>query len=262
MFGSETCGDFTDYQFQDITITGADKSGLGMVSMDGANICDVHYRDITMTGVHSPIMEKIGTRKRCGNSPGVGHISGITYDNITATGTSPSFSPTLWGESGSNRITGVTFTNVHLTVPGGNGTMSTRVPSNNATDYNPNSIGTRPAYGWYLHNADNVTFTDSSVRVRARTTAGRRSSPTPAATSRSPLHRRSGAARARTTWASSRSRGYCVTNSKTTTGAALRINGSGSTQSCGAHETGAGTARVTVGAAHRAAHLDHLEGPA
>ncbi|WP_208782427.1 glycosyl hydrolase family 28 protein [Streptomyces griseorubiginosus] len=163
MFGSETCGDFSDYQFENIRIDGADKSGLGMVSMDGSKISDVHYRDITMTNVHSPIMQKIGTRKRCGNSPGVGSISNVTYDNITATGNSPSFSPTLWGESG-HRINGVTFTDVNITVPGGNGTMSTGVPSNDSTDYNPKSIGTRPAYGWYLHNADNVQFTDSSVK--------------------------------------------------------------------------------------------------
>jgi polygalacturonase len=163
MFGSETCGDFTDYNFQRITITGADKSGLGMVSMDGANISDVHYRDITMTGVRSPIMQKIGTRKRCGNSPGVGHISNITYDNITATGASPSFSPTIWGESGGNRISDVHFTNVHITVPGGNATMGTGVPSNDPNNYNPNSIGTRPAYGWYVHNAHDVTWTNSSV---------------------------------------------------------------------------------------------------
>jgi hypothetical protein len=167
MFGSETCGDFTDYNFQGITITGADKSGLGIVSMDGANITDVHYRDITMTGVRSPIMQKIGTRRRCGNSPGVGHISNITYDNVTATGASPSFSPTLWGESGGNRISDVTFNNVNLTVPGGNGTMSTGVPSNDPTNYNPNSIGTRPAYGWYIHNANNITFTNSSVQFAA-----------------------------------------------------------------------------------------------
>ncbi len=166
MFGSETCGDFSDYQFQKIRIEGADKSGLGMVSMDGAKISDVHYRDITMTGVHSPIMEKIGTRKRCGDSPGVGSISDVTYDNVTATGNSPSFSPTLWGESG-HRISGITFTNVHITVPGGNGTMSTGVPSNDPKDYNPKAIGTRPAYGWYLHNADHVHFTDSSVKFAA-----------------------------------------------------------------------------------------------
>jgi len=163
MFGSETCGDFSDYQFENIRIDGADKSGLGMVSMDGSKISDVHYRDITMTNVHSPIMQKIGTRKRCGNGPGVGSISNVTYDNITATGNSPSFSPTLWGESG-HRINGVTFTDVNITVPGGNGTMSTAVPGNDSTDYNPKSIGTRPAYGWYLHNADNVQFTDSSVK--------------------------------------------------------------------------------------------------
>ncbi|WP_262056686.1 glycosyl hydrolase family 28 protein [Streptomyces sp. STR69] len=166
MFGSETCGDFSDYQFQKIRIEGADKSGLGMVSMDGAKISDVHYRDITMTGVHSPIMQKIGTRKRCGNSPGVGSISDVTYDNITATGNSPSFSPTLWGETG-HRISGITFTNVDITVPGGNGTLSTGVPSNDPKDYNPKAIGTRPAYGWYLHNADNVQFTDSSVKFAA-----------------------------------------------------------------------------------------------
>jgi polygalacturonase len=164
MFGSETCGDFSDYTFSHITITGANKSGLGMVSMDGANISDVHYSDITMSNVHSPIMMKIGTRKRCGNSPGVGHIGpDITFDNITGTGNTPSFSPTIWGQSGSNHVNGVTFNNVDLTVPGGNGTMSTGVPSDNG-DYNPNSIGTRPAYGWYLHNADNIRFTGGSVR--------------------------------------------------------------------------------------------------
>ncbi|SHI23984.1 glycosyl hydrolase family 28 protein [Streptomyces sp. 3214.6] len=166
MFGSETCGDFSDYRFENIRIEGADKSGLGMVSMDGAKISDVHYRNITMTGVHSPIMQKIGTRKRCGNSPGIGSISDITYDDITATGSSPSFSPTVWGENG-HRISGVTFNKVNITVPGGNGTMSTAVPSNDPNDYNPKAIGTRPAYGWYLHNADNVRFTDSSVKFAA-----------------------------------------------------------------------------------------------
>jgi hypothetical protein len=165
MFGSETCGDFTDYHFDNISITGANKSGIGMVSMDGANISDVHYSNITMTNVASPIMEKIGTRRRCGNSPGVGHISNITYENITGTGkSSPQFSPTLWGESGGNRINGITFTNVNLTVPGGHDPMSTGVPSNDPNNYNPNSIGTRPAYGWYIHNANNIKFVNSSVR--------------------------------------------------------------------------------------------------
>jgi polygalacturonase len=231
MFGSETCGDFSDYQFQDITITGADKSGLGMVSMDGANISDVHYRHIAMTGVRSPIMQKIGTRKRCGNSPGIGHISNITYDDITATGASPSFSPTLWGQSGGNRISGVTFNNVHITVPGGNGTMPASVPSDNG-DYNPNSIGTRPAYGWYIHNANNITFTDSSVdfadddgRPAVIANAGSNltfNRFTVEKGSKSPYD-----------LSFQSVTGYCVTNAKTTTGAAATVNSSSSTTSCG-----------------------------
>ena len=57
---------------------------------------------------------------------------------------------------------GVTFTNVHLSLPGGHGAMSTGVPSDSG-DYNPRSIGTRPAYGWYLHEVSNITFNASTV---------------------------------------------------------------------------------------------------
>ena len=190
MFGSETCGDFTDYQFSRITINGSNKSGLGMVSMDGAVITDVHYRDITMTGVRSPIMQKIGTRRRCGNGPGVGRISNITYDNITATGANPSFSPTLWGASATNRISNVRFNNVKITVPGGHAPMSIGEPSNNAADYNPNDIGTRPAYGWYIRFAENVSFTNSAVTSRRRRRPPRRHCPRFEQHPFDPIHRR------------------------------------------------------------------------
>jgi polygalacturonase len=231
MFGSETCGDFTDYNFSHITITGANKSGLGMVSMDGANISDVHYSDITMSNVHSPIMMKIGTRKRCGNSPGVGHIGpNITFDNVTGVGNTTDYSPTIWGQSGSNHVNGVTFNNVNLTVPGGRGTMGTGVPSDNG-DYNPKSIGTRPAYGWYLHNADNIKFTGRSVKfakddgrpaVIANTGSNisfdhftaQRGSKSPADMIFQSIT------------------GYCVSNSANTSGDALRITNTSSTQNC------------------------------
>jgi polygalacturonase len=257
MFGSETCGDFTDYQFERITITGANKSGLGMVSMDGANISDVHYRDITMTNVASPIMQKIGTRRRCGNSPGVGHISNITYDNITGTGkSSPQYTPTLWGESGGNRISNVTFNNVNITVPGGHGSTSTGVPSNNATDYNPNSIGTRPSYGWYIHNANTITFNNSSVKFNS-------------GDARPAVIANSGSTVQFNHFTAQRSTGsddmlfqtvtgYCVADSANTSGAALRISATGSTQACDVvppptgtkFEAEAGTCQGTIDADH------------
>ena len=233
MFGSETCGDFTGYDFQRITINGSNKSGLGMVSMDGTVISDVHYKDITMTNVRGAIMEKVGTRRRCGNSPGVGRIENITYENITSSGQSSSnFTATLWGESGTNnRIRNVTFTNVDLTVPGGNGCMGTGVPSNDPNNYNPNSIGTRPSYGWYIHNAHDVRFVDSSVKFNSndcrpaviantgstvqfdRFTAQRGSS--------SPFD-----------MGFQSITGYCVQNSQNTSGGALRVNATSSTASC------------------------------
>jgi hypothetical protein len=162
MFGSETCGDFTGYDFQRIDIKGSNKSGLGLVSMDGSVVSDVHYKDITVSGVRSPIMLKVGARKRCGNSPGVGTIKNITYDNITINGASPSFSPTIMGDV-DGHVTDVTFANVKINVPGGNGTMSTSPPSNDRTNYNPNSIGTRPAYGWYVRYADRIRWVGGSA---------------------------------------------------------------------------------------------------
>jgi len=245
MFGSETCGDFTDYNFSRINITGANKSGLGMVSMDGAVISDVHYRDITMSGVSSPIMQKIGTRRRCGNDPGIGHIGNITYDNVTGTGkSSPQYSPTLWGESGSNRIDGVTFTNVNLTVPGGSGTMSTGVPSNDPNNYNPNSIGTRPAYGWYIHNANNIRFFDSSVRFQNND--GR---PAVIANAGSTVQFDGFTAQRGTSspydMGFQTVSGYCVANSQNTSGGALRVSASNSTQDCSGGGPGPGPVVVT-----------------
>jgi polygalacturonase len=233
MFGSETCGDFTGYDFQRITINGSDKSGLGMVSMDGTVISDVHYKDITLTNVRAAITQKIGTRRRCGNSPGIGRIHDITYENITASGqSSNNFSATLWGESGSNnKISDVTFTNVNLTVPGGSGSVSTGVPSNDPNDYNPKSIGTRPAYGWYIRNANNIRFNGGSVRFNS-------SDARPAVIVNNstnvvfdPFVAERGTASNDVLFQTVT--GYCVRNGTNTSGGALRVNQTGSTESCG-----------------------------
>ncbi|WP_394827651.1 glycoside hydrolase family 28 protein [Pendulispora albinea] len=232
MFGSETCGDFTDYKFERITIQGAGKSGLGLVSMDGAIISDVHYRDITMTGTKSHIMQKVGTRKRCGNNPGVGQISDITYDNIKASYTGDgAFSPTLWGEADSHQISNVTFNNVNLEVPGGSGTMGTGLPSNDPKEYNPKSIGTRPSYGWYVHNAHHITWLNSEVHFKNND--GR---PGILASNGSFLRfdkfidERGSNSPFDIGFQSVT--GYCVQNATNTKGGALRIDASSSSQSC------------------------------
>ena len=165
MFGSETCGNFTHYTFTNIVITEAGKSGLGMVSEDGANISDVTFNGVTMSGTQGPIFEKVGSRLRCGGSPTTGSISDIRYENISGTGAG-AYSPTLWGASG-HQISDVTFDNVHLNLPGGGTAMNPEtVPTDNG-DYNPNSLSTRPSYGFYLHNVSGITFIDSSFTFSA-----------------------------------------------------------------------------------------------
>ena len=228
MFGSETCGNFTGYTFTNINITKAGKSGLGMVSMDGANISNVTYDHVKMSGTQSPIMEKIGTRKRCGGSPGVGSISNIHYEDVTGTNAG-SYSPTLWGQSGHD-ISNITFDNVHLTLPGGHGAMSTGVPSDNG-DYNPNSIGTRPAYGFYLHYVTGVSFTDSSVAFSKNDAR-----PAFIVNSSGPVTfnhvtAQSGSGSPFDIGFQS-TKGYCVQNSTTSSGGALKIDNSGSTSGC------------------------------
>ena len=164
MFGSETCGDFTGYHFSRIQITKAGKAGIGLTSQDGGKFADINYTDITMSGTASPISLKVGTRKRCGDKPGIGDISDIHFTNITGTNAGSDWSPTLWGQPG-HPVKNVTFNNVKLTLPGGHGAMDpTKVPSDSG-NYNPRGIGTRPAYGWYLHNVEGITFTNSSVDV-------------------------------------------------------------------------------------------------
>jgi len=164
MFGSETCGDFTDYQFSNITITKAGKSGIGLTSQDGGKFKNINYTDITMSGTAAPVTLKVGTRKRCGDKPGVGDITDIHFKNVRGTNAGGDWSPTIWGQPG-HPVKNVTFDNVKLTLPGGHAAMDpTKVPSDNG-NYNPRGIGTRPAYGWYLHIVENVTFTNSSVDV-------------------------------------------------------------------------------------------------
>ena len=176
-----------------------------------------------MSGTASPIMMKIGTRKRCGDSPGVGSISNVTTTDVTGTNAG-AYSPTIWGQSG-HQVSNVTFNNVNLTLPGGHGSVSDGVPSDNG-DYNPNSIGTRPAYGWYIHQANGIHFTSSSVKF-STTTPGRRSSPTPRATSARRLHRAEGQ-RSPYDLGFQSVTGYCVTSPGNTP----RINASGSSKSC------------------------------
>jgi hypothetical protein len=252
MFGSETCSDFTNYHFSDIHITGAGKSGLGIVSMDGAKISHVFYDHVTMSGVASPIMEKIGTRKRCGDSPGIGSITDIHFNDVQGTGKGP-YSPTIWGADSGHRVSNETFNNVNLTVPGGHAAMSTGVPSNDPNNYNPNSIGTRPAYGWYVHQASGISWTSipdpnkpttlpTAVKFQSNDARPAIITDNSANISFDGLTAQHGSGSPEDVLWSTVS-GYCIINSTNTTGGALKVVATNSTKSS---TCGGGTGGLTI----------------
>ncbi|MEV2271277.1 glycosyl hydrolase family 28 protein [Nonomuraea africana] len=175
-FGSETCGDFRDIRFDNITVLGAGKAGIGMVSMDGAIIEDVHYTDISLTKTTTPIFMKIGERRRCPGSPPAGRIRNIHLTNVTGTDlTAPEPSGTTGGPELTSTITGtpavdigpdLTLDNVKLTVPGGHpASDATRVPGEYLTTYPPRDYGTRPAFGIWARHVQGLSIgTGSTLR--------------------------------------------------------------------------------------------------
>lgn len=235
VFGSETCGNFTNYHFSGIYITGAGKSGLGMELEDDAHISGVYYHHVVISGTGVPIMDKIGTRLRCGGNPTTGSISNVHYDDVTATHAvnqfGQTYTPTLWGQPG-HPISDVTFSQVHVTMPGGNAAMDPNaVPADDEGSYYPSSLGTRPAYGFYLHNVSGITFSDSSVGFESN---DQRSALIANAGSGISLHdftAQAGSASPFDVGFQAVS-GYCFTNSASTDGAQLRVSTPGSTPAC------------------------------
>jgi hypothetical protein len=164
-FGSETCGDFRDVRFDNLTVTGAGKAGIGLVSMDGAVIENVHYNNITMTKTATPIFMKIGQRGRCPGSPPAGRIRDIHLTNVTGTNLSspvsgaPEFTSTITGTPAADIGPGITLGNVKLTVPGGHpASDADRVPGEYLTTYPPRDYGTRPSYGFWTRHATGIAF--------------------------------------------------------------------------------------------------------
>lgn len=166
-FGSETCGNFNGYTFSHLTVDAAGKAGLGIVSMDGADITNVSYTDVTMKDAATPIFIKIGDRGRCPGTPGPGSISAITFNHVTGTQLSDlgaNYTSTITGMPG-HPVTGVTVENVDLTVPGGDPAAdATIVPPTEYGSYVPKDLGTRPSYGWWLRDVSGISFKSDAVR--------------------------------------------------------------------------------------------------
>ena len=176
-FGSETAGDFKNIYFWDITINRGWKSGIGITSNDGAVIENVHYKNITVKNAAVPIFILITDRLRTGE-PGqkVGRIKNVTFQNITASEIvagkhhGPANAATISGRPDSI-IEALTFENVKITYKGGDDPKEAElVPPYPKEKYQPNSMGKRPASGFFIRHAKDLAFRNLTIDFEGENT--------------------------------------------------------------------------------------------
>jgi len=236
-FGSETCGEFHDVRFDHLTITGAGKAGIGIVSMDGSNIHHISYSNITMSRTAVPIYLKIGDRHSCPGHPPIGHIRDISISDVVGTNavspvsSSTEFSPTIAGASASAKVRDVRLTNVKLTVKGAHPASDAGiVPPENNAKHAPKIYGTRPAYGWWLRHVSGISFVGCTVTFERADGRPAFITDDGSAVSLDGVTFQRGAS-SRYDLGFSHVNGYSVTNTKSTTGMAPRIRATNSTPS-------------------------------
>src|SRR2546423_1433485 len=124
-----------------------------------------------MDRVSSPFFIRLGGRGKCPGTPPPGQVSGITISDVTGTNLTtpapvrgdPEYASTIVGSPGA-LVSGVSFTNVKLTVPGGHkASDANAVPPEGLSLYRPREFGVRPAYGFWLRHVSGITFTNVDV---------------------------------------------------------------------------------------------------
>ncbi len=162
-FGSETAGDFYNVNMWNIRIGRAMKAGIGITCNDGAVIDNVNYRDITIKGAASPIYILITDRLRSGDpDKKVGTIKNVKITNVTVTDCQggrqgPVFPSTISGRP-EGHIENISLENVKIVYKGGGTAEMADIVPPYPKDYSPRSLGQRPASGFYIRHAKNITF--------------------------------------------------------------------------------------------------------
>ena len=200
--GSETVGNISDILFHNVTVLGAAKAAMSIVTMDGSHISRVRYERIRAQNVQALAFIVVGARLR---RPGIGDaqvvmdewigtISDVSINNVVAhnvsapnawKGYSYNYSTHLDGlargrwTSGSKRSVPayealenhplgprISITNVRAEVWGkGEAAMKLWEPAHNPKSYVERNVGPSPAFGAFVRNAVDVTLEKWDVRA-------------------------------------------------------------------------------------------------
>jgi polygalacturonase len=167
-FGSETWGDFQNITWANIKVVRGGKSGIGLQMNDGANIKNVLFENITLSGTSFPIFISSTSLLR-GPTKMPGHAENIRFRNITANGIvagnnkSPQETAIIISGQVDNPHQGIVLEHVTINFPGG-GKTSGDPPEGHTLKggvaYNPRYITPIPAWGLFSRHVKGLELTD------------------------------------------------------------------------------------------------------
>ena len=170
-FGTASYGGFAHVLFDGVTIDGADKAAMAVESVDGADVRDITFRNVTFRDVGTPFFVLLGDR---GSTPAddvhrIGTIDGIHFENVTGSGMRYHWASPISGLADpggtTHRLHDLTFVDVHVTNRGGLGAVPPDPPEYAGQYPDPNLWGDMPAFGLFVRHADVVTLTRSTPLV-------------------------------------------------------------------------------------------------
>lgn len=183
--GTASFGGFRNIVFDNVKVRDTYLSAIAIESVDGCDIDDITFRNITATNTMNPLFIKLGNRT---NGP-AGHVRNILIENLTAT--VPFLRPDPWAEMRivSNEgyhnphpapitgmpeqsIEGVTLRNIDITFPGHASTGMKYVPLWRVESVREDHrsypeftmYGELPAWGFYVRHVDGIRL--ENVRLR------------------------------------------------------------------------------------------------
>ncbi len=141
--------------------------GLAIETVDGAELKDVEFCDITMTDIcNSPIYIRLGDRMRSPKGTSPSSIDGVRIDNVVVKDADTRYACIIYGMKG-NPIRNVSISNLSVEYRGGL-TMqdykeqrgrNTFFSSRNESTYpEPSAHGIQPAWGWSLQHVDGLSL--------------------------------------------------------------------------------------------------------
>ncbi len=162
-FGTESVGGFEHVRVRRCQMTNVGMAGIGIYSVDGADIRDVTVTDVQMRTVRTPIMIRLGSRLATFH-PGerqrpTGSIQGVTIRGVRATGVSGT-GVLISGVPGS-LVRAVTLEDVRIGLVGGTTADDARMSVRELPhDYPQDDMfgPVLPASGLYLRHVHGLTL--------------------------------------------------------------------------------------------------------